>query len=184
MKTLTTVALTLISLLALAACQQPTTLSSAQTATEDVQRENELEGVWRIVQAHTVDSEGQTTDDYPQTSLVIFTPGHYSFVWTFGGETRQPAAERWNPTDAEKIEAFNSIIVNTGTYELTDSTLVTRPISAKSQEYGGGGYSDYEYHVEGDSLYLTGTSLVSFDGVALDFYTAGGRDNYVLVRVE
>ncbi len=179
-------ALIVLFSLLLAACQQPATqsASSAQTSTDDDQRENVLEGVWRIDQAQTVDSTGQTTNDYPQTNVVIFTAGHYSFVWTFGSETRPLAAERWNPTDAEKIEAYNSIIVNTGTYELTGSTLVTRPIAAKSQEYVGGGYSDYEYRVEGDTLYLTGTSLVSFDGVGLDFYSGGGRDNYTLVRIE
>ena len=175
-----------LSLLALAACQQPATqsASSAQTSTNDDQRENVLEGVWRIDQAQEVDSTGQTTNSYPQTNVVIFTASHYSFVWTFGAAPRQPAADRWFPTDAEKIEAFNSIIVNTGTYELTDSTLVTRPIAAKSQEYVRGGYSDYEYRVEGDTLYLTGTSLVSFDGVSPDFYLGGGRDTYTLVRVE
>ena len=143
-----------------------------------------LEGVWRIVQAHDVDAEGQTTNSFPQTSVVIFTPGHYSFVWTFGSETRQPASEHWRSSDAEKIAAYNSIIVNTGTYEVTGSTMVTRPISAKSQEYVAGGYSDYDYRVEGDTLYLTGTSLVSFDGSTIDFFSDGGRDNFTLVRVE
>ena len=186
MKTLFTTTITLVSLLALAACQQPDTQSrsSTQSDTYDDQRVNGLEGVWRIVQAHNVDPEGQTTNGSPQTSVVIFTTGHYSFVVTFGSETRQPAVERWNPTDAEKIAAYNSIIVNTGTYELTDSTILTRPISAKSQEYVGGGYSDYEYRVEGDTLYLTGTSLVAFDGATIDFFSDGGRDNFTLVRLE
>ena len=186
MKTLFTATLTVASVLALAACQQPNAEStpSTQTDTDDKQRENTLEGVWRIVQAHSVDSEGQTTDGYAQTSVVIFTTGHYSFVWTFGSETRAPAAERWNATDAEKIDAYNSIIVNTGTYELTGSTIVTRPISAKSQEFTGGGYSDYEYRIEGDTLHLTGTSLVSFDGATIDFFSSGSRENFTLVRVE
>ena len=184
MKALATVTLTLVSLLALLACQQPATQSSTQTGDDNGQRENVIEGVWRIVQAHTVDSDGETTNDYPQANVVIFTTGHYSFVWTFGSETRQLALERWNHTDEEKIEAYNTIIVNTGTYELTDSTLVTRPISAKAQEYVGGGYSDYDYRIEGDSLYLTFASLVSFDGVADDFYSGGGRENFTLVRVE
>lgn len=184
MKALATATLTLVSLLALSACQQPATQSSTQTGNDRDERENVIEGVWRIVQAHTVDSQGESTNSYPQTNVVIFTTGHYTFVWTFCGEMRQPAAEHWNPTDEEKIEAFNTIIANTGTYELTDSTLVTRPISAKSHEYVGGGYSDYEYRVEGDSLYLTMKSLVSFDDVALDFFSGGGRDDFTLVRVE
>ena len=184
MKILVSATFTLLSLLSLAACQQPVTQSSTQAGTDNDQRENVLEGVWRIVQAHTVDSEGQTWNSHPQTNVVIFTTGHYSFVWTFCGDMRQPAAERWNPTVEEKIEAFNTIIANTGTYELTDSTLVTRPISATFQEYVGGGYSDYEYRVEGDSLYLTMKSLVTFDGVDLDFFSGGGRDVFTLVRVE
>ena len=185
MKTLSTTTLMLMSLLTLAACQQPDTQSQSSAPSDaDDQRVNGLEGVWRIVQAHDVDPEGQTTNSSAQTSVVIFTTGHYSFVWTFGSETRQPAVERWNPTDAEKIAAYNSIIVNTGTYELTDSMIVTRPISAKSQEYVGGGYSDYEYRVQGDTLYLTGTSLVAFDGATIDFFSDGGRNNFTLVRVE
>jgi len=160
------------------ACQGKITENEAQEVSTD--EVDELEGVWRIEQANVIDSLGQATNMNAQRSLVIFTQGYYSFVWTFGSNTRNRANESFNPTDTEKIAAYNSIIVNTGTYELNGSKLVTKPLAAKSEEFVGG-YANYEFRMEDDVLYLEVTDLASVDNVSINL---GGRTNFKLVRVE
>jgi hypothetical protein len=140
------------------------------------------EGVWKIDEIKTVDANGQTTDMNVQRSLVIFRDGHYSFVFTFGDGLRKLAAEHWYPTDAEKIDAFNTLVVNTGTYELTESRLVFRPLAAKAEEFAGGHYG-CDYRIDGDTLYLIETESVSVGGVQWD-YDSSGKWHYKLSRVQ
>lgn len=160
------------------ACQSKTTENEAQEVSTD--EVDELEGVWRIEEANLIDSLGQVSNMNAQRSLVIFTQGYYSFVWTFGSDPRNRPTENFNPTDTEKIEAYNTIVVNTGTYELTGSKLVTKPLAARSEEFVGG-YANYEFRVEGDTLYLEFTDLVSVSNVS---FNLGGIHNFRLFRVE
>ena len=145
-------------------------------------QEQSLEGVWKIEEMTIVDANGQTTDVNIQRSLVIFTDSHYSFVYTYGDDLRKLPAEHWNPTDAEKIDAFNTLVVNTGTYELTESRLVKRPIAAKSEEFVGG-HEGCDYRLEVDTLYLVETESVSVGGVQWD-YDSSGRWHTKLIRVQ
>ena len=146
-------------------------------------QEQSLEGVWKIEEMTIVDANGQTTDVNVQRSLVIFTDSHYSFVYTSGDDLRKLPAEHWNETDAEKIDAYNTLVTNTGTYELTESKLVDRPIAALSEEFVGGHIS-FDYRLEGDTLYLVVTELVSVGGVQGDFASNSGRWNYKLSRIQ
>ncbi len=146
--------------------------------------ENPLVGVWKIVHDEEVDASGQSTDENIQSSLVIITPGYYSMVYTFGTEPRPTAAEHFNPTDEEKITAYNSIIVNTGTYELSGSKITFKPMVAKSQAYTGGGYSESEYRMGGDTLFLTSSGPVSLSGKSPAFFAEGGKGSSTLIRIE
>ena len=157
------------------------TLTACQQSDNGGSDNQTVEGVWKIEEGKNVDANGQTTRTV-QRSLVIFTEGHYSYVYTSGDEQRKLPAEHWNQTDVEKINAFNTIVVNTGTYELTESKLVTRPIAAKSEQFVGG-YASHDYRLEGDTLYLETTEIVSVDGVPIPFFSDGGREHHKLVRV-
>ena len=70
----------------------------------------------------------------------------------------------WRPTDEERAAAFSSIIVNAGTYSITDSTLTTFPIVAKTPEFIGG-TAIYDYSISGDTLRVEMTDALSRDGV-------------------
>jgi len=157
------------------------TLTACQQSDNGGSDNQSVEGVWKIEEGKSVDANGQTTSTV-QRSLVIFTGGHYSFVFTSGDEQRKLPAEHWNLTDAEKLDAHNTIIVNTGTYELTESKLVLRPIVARGEEFVGG-YASHDYRLEGDTLYLEFTELVCVDGVANPFFSDGGKVFNKLVRV-
>ncbi len=160
------------------------TLTACQQSDNGGSDNQSLEGVWKIAEGKSVDANGQTTSTNVQRSLVIFTEGHYSYVYTSGDEAqRKLPVEHWNQTDAEKINAFNTIIVNTGTYELTESKLVIRPIVAKSEQFVGG-YESCDYRLEGDTLYLETTEIVSVDGVPVPFFSDGGVEHHKLVRVQ
>jgi len=53
--------------------------------------------------------------------------------------------------------------VNSGTYETVDSTLIVRPLTAKTPEYVGG-RATYIFHVEGDRLRLELLDTFAHDG--------------------
>ena len=144
-------------------------------------QEQGLRGVWKIEEMKTIDTNGKTTDLNVQRGLVIFTDSHYSFVYTFGDDLRKLPAEHWIETDAESIDAYKTLVTNTGTYELTESKLVDRPIAAKAEEFVGGHVS-FDYRLEGNTLYLVETELVSVGGVQWDY--PNGRVNYKLSRVQ
>lgn len=102
-----------------------------------------VEGVWRIAEAVTPGrnpAEKGVTITNPQPSLIIFTRGYYSAVIVEGGQPRAavaPPKDRRNLTDAEKVaryEHWRPFVANSGTYEIKESTLVTRAIVAKNAE--------------------------------------------------
>ena len=178
MKKLPAVFLTslMILIFTLAACQKTGNGSSGTT-------DYSLEGVWKIEEANEIDSTGAATNMEPQRSLIIFSGNHYSFVWTSGSEPRKLSTKHWNTTDAEKIDAYRTLVVNTGTYELTESQLITRPQVAKVEEFVGG-HATYDCRIEGNTVVLEMTELVSVEGASPTSFLQGGKDQFKLVRVD
>ncbi len=121
-----------------------------------------LVGVWSV--ATQTPPTGATIDP-SQPGLWIFTKGHYSAVYSIGAEPRPHAASDFNATDEEKVVLFDTIIVNSGTYEVSGSTIRLRPMIAKSQEYVGG-RSTMDFEIAGDVLTLTTRSVTSAGGVS------------------
>jgi hypothetical protein len=105
----------------------------------------------------TPDTSGTIAD--PQPSLYLFTSRHYSIMYVPGSEPRALFRDMSRPTDAEKITAYNSFIANSGTYALSDSTIETRPIVAKTPNFMAGQSQTYSYRLRGDSLWLTSRPL-------------------------
>ncbi len=129
-----------------------------QPATEEA---GPLEGAWKLVELSTTSPDTSSTITSPQPSLYIFAKQHYSVMYVPGSEPRQlfsgddPIIGSTAPTDAEKLAAYDSFIANSGTYELTDSTLTTRPMVAKNPNFMAGGSLTFTYRVEADTLRLT-----------------------------
>ena len=128
--------------------------------------------MWQVKEV-TRQGDSRQIGDRPFSSIFIFTPRHYSMVWVFGSELQRSFAERWNPTDAEKIERFNSLVVNSGTYEITGSTLTAHPIVARIPDFIGGKLI-CEYSIEKNIMQLKFVDEYSFDGVQAPWVASGG----------
>ena len=123
-----------------------------------------LEGSWVMTEIAVISERGENRYPDPAPGLFIFDKSHYSMVWMPLTEVPPDFEEIWRPTDEEKAAAFNSIVVNSGTYTYTDTTVTTVPTVAKTPEFIGG-HAVYTYRVEGDTLWIDMTDTVSRDGV-------------------
>ena len=100
-------------------------------------RQGPLEGAW------------EAAGDQP--GLVLFTEGHYSFMFVW--RSRELFADAANPTDAESLAAWGGIITNSGTYEVSGSVVRLRIMVAKHPNaMAEGGLSTFEYSIQGDTL--------------------------------
>ncbi|MEK6566350.1 MAG: lipocalin-like domain-containing protein [Bacteroidota bacterium] len=121
---------------------------SAQSSTKKT-----LEGVWKIAEIVTIGSDTTRNSD-PQPSLIMFGQRHCSLISIPGNQPR-PLYKGENPTDEEKIKAYDSFIANAGTYDVAGSTLTVRPTVARNPNFMAGGYVKYQFRVEGNALWLT-----------------------------
>lgn len=112
-----------------------------------------IEGVWKVAEIVVTGAEASNMAN-PQPSLFIFAKSHYSMMWIHGNQPRA-LFKGEEPTNEEKIPAFDSFSANTGTYEVTDSTLTIRPIVARYPNYMAGGFSKYQFRIDGTTLWLT-----------------------------
>jgi|GEM_PF-314033 len=140
------------------------------------------EGAWRLSEVHLTGPDGESVDRQPLPALYTFTREHYSIVRMLGEELPPDNARLWYPTEAEKARQHDAIIVNAGTYELSDSILTTHPFAAKTPEFIGG-RTVYEWRVVTDSLWLTTLDIRSRDDVQ-DPFVADYRLVVKLVRAE
>ena len=152
-------AVALVVLVTSASCGQ----APAPVPAEPSAPANPLHGVWSM-SAMTPGGGGATIDP-SQPGLFIFTEGHYSAVYSLGADPRPLSAVGFNPTSEEKVAQYDTIIVNTGTYEASGSTITFRPMVAKSPEFIGG-HSTMDFQINGDVLTLTVQSVVATDGVS------------------
>jgi len=153
---LMTASVALVVLMNLPSCTQ------AQGQTEPTVPTSPLLGGWSMT---TMTASGEETIDPAQPGLFIFTEGHYSAVYSLGADPRPLSAAAFDPTSDEMVAQYQTIIVNTGTYEANGSTITFRPIVAKSPEFIGG-HSTMDYQINGDVLTLTITSTVAASGVS------------------
>ena len=125
-------------------------LASAQSAPS-------LQGAWRVTEIVVTGANAATTSS-PQPGLYVFSRQHYSIVAVNGTTTRQAAAPK-DPaklTDAEKVaqyEVWNPFTANSGTYQVSGSTLTTRPLVAKNPGVMGATQTR-EFKIDGNTLTL------------------------------
>ena len=115
-----------------------------------------LEGVWKVTE-EVVTGANATSTTSPQPSLFIFTRTHYSMLRVASAQPRA-LFTAMDPTNEEKIGAYDTFTANSGTYEATGTTLTVRPIVAKSPNFMAGGFDKYQFRVDGDTLTLTSKS--------------------------
>jgi hypothetical protein len=123
-----------------------------------------IQGVWQISKITWQRTDSISVNSKPQPSLYMFTKKYYSTVWIPTDEPRQSFSKAFEPTTEELQDAFNSIVVNTGTYIITDSTLTIKPVVARMPGFAGG-YARYEYEIKNDTLQLVMVDEYSKDGI-------------------
>ena len=162
----------LLALLLTVACQPVPSSEPAPSA-------NELAGVWSL----TADDpgDGSPVIEPSQPGLYIFTDGYYSAVYPRGSDPRIKSEVSFQPTQEEMVAQYETIIVNTGTYEINGSMVTFRPIIAKSPGFVGG-HQTSSFRVDGDTLVLTLETVVAVDGVSAPNANVSG--SLTFVRVE
>ncbi len=113
---------------------------------------------------HLVFADGKRIDVPTHESLFIFAEGYYSIGYAFGDAGSAPYAERWHPSDREKIDRFGSVIVNAGSYRLSGSQVEAHPLFAIAPEFVGG-EGVFSFALVADTLELKWERSIAFDGL-------------------
>jgi len=90
----------------------------------------------------------------------------------FSGD--EPVIGTSNPSDAEKVRAYDTFVANSGEYSVSGSTFTIQPIVAKVPNFMMGGALTYGFEIEGETLKLT--LKVPWD--------PEGESQFTLVRLE
>lgn len=118
-----------------------------------------LQGVWRVTDI-VVTGANAATNKSPQPGLYVFTRQHYSILTVNGTAPRKDFGTPKDPaklTDAEKgarYEAWDAFTANSGTYQVSSSTLTTRPLVAKNPGVMTGPVGTRTFRIEGNTLTL------------------------------
>jgi len=109
-----------------------------------------------IVGAWITDSwEGHEGD--PQPGLLIFTEANYSMMFVPAGMTREQYTSE-EMTEADMVEAFRTLVANSGRYTLSGDQITTEAFVALNPNYmasWGENHLIYTFRIEGDILHLT-----------------------------
>lgn len=123
-------------------------------------QENSLEGAWRIVQINPINGDPLES---PQPGLILFTGTHYSYTATTTDELRAEFSNPDEPTDAEKLRAYDTFTSQAGRYEVEGDTLITRPYVHMVPNYMNS-YPEIAdksaYSLDGDTLRIDFLGLV------------------------
>ena len=116
-----------------------------------------LQGAWKIIEVATRSAGGNwAIGTPPYLSVYIFTSRHYSYMFAPGtGPRRLFVGDPNQPTDAEKVAAYDSIVAGSGTYDLTGSTLTLNAILHKNPNEMAGEALKYAVEIDGPVLRLT-----------------------------
>ena len=119
----------------------------------DKEPSSPIDGAWVVSSLQS--PEGESIEP-AGPSQFIFSDGRYSAIYTVDVVERPRSAATFAPTDEEKVAQYNTLIVNSGTFEIDSNRVIMRPMVAKSPEFIGG-RSIWEYSINGSTL--TGTII-------------------------
>ncbi len=129
-----------------------------------------LRGAWSVQSMYLVNAERDTIEMKVNESLVVFGDGTYSIGYCFGKDRPTTYAERWRPSDEEKLARFGRVIMHSGTYRLKGATIDVTPLFALAPEFVDG-RAVFSYRFVEDVLELTWEKSIAFDG--LEYPSAG-----------
>jgi hypothetical protein len=156
----------------------------ALSACRSAPRGSDLAGAWSVREIEFVSASGRSLISSPQPGQAIFTERHYSLLWVQTPQSLRSFQQRWVPTDAEKIQRYGEIVVNSGEYMIeSDSSVILRPRVSRVPEFVGGRMS-YAFRIRGDTLWLSSLDEYSFDGVQAPWAAAGNTFTLKFVRAE
>jgi hypothetical protein len=111
-----------------------------------------LRGTWKVVE---VNGGAEGTNTRPQPGLFMFTDKYYSAMRVTGTKARPKFASNNMATDAEKVASYDGFFAQAGTYEVSGTTITTRPLVAKAEFPMTGPPSKAEIKIDGDTLKWT-----------------------------
>ena len=131
-----------------------------------------IQGVWRVAEVEVIGGNTPRTVATPQPGLYIFTKGHYSILQINSDKPRTvippPAAGAAPPTDAQKVALYDHwapFVANAGTYTVKGTTIMTKPLVAKSEGVMQGQGQTREFKLEGQTLWLIAKPAAGQPGV-------------------
>ncbi len=122
-----------------------------------------IDGAWRVAKIQIAGHHGTMALDDPQPGICLFRDGYYSMIWRPRDEPAKGYATMWRQSAGEAAEAYSSIILDSGTFELSDTTLTTHPIVSKAPEMTGG-RAIYSCKLDGDTLRIGMLEAYAHDG--------------------
>ena len=139
-----------------------------------------LRGAWRVDSMHLISAGRDTVELKVNESLVTFGDGYYSIGYCFGSDRPAAYAERWRPSDEERLARFRTVIMNSGTYRLKGSVIDAKPLFALAPEFVDG-RALFSYRFVKDVLELIWEKSIAFDG--LEYPSAGTVTLLRLTRI-
>ncbi len=113
-----------------------------------------LEGAWLLTE--TEDTDGNV-DSEPHRGLMVFTSDHYSLMFARGAKPRA-LFDGIIGTDEELLEAYRSIVANSGRYEVEGNQFTIRAYVAMQPNHMNGWPENpvtFSFSVDGDILKIT-----------------------------
>ena len=131
-----------------------------------------IQGVWRVVEVTITNPNpnpaglGKGVHTVVQPGLLIITGKHYSQLADTAGKPRPtvPFKVPQKPTFEEMLTQWGPFQANAGTYELSGTTLTTRPIVAKNPALQGKGFGRYTIKLDGQNLWTTLVETTAANG--------------------
>ena len=142
-----------------------------------------IQGVWRRVETTVTNpnpapgalTKGTHTNVQP--GLFIFTARHYSVQIDSSAKPRPSVKDPTKATREELLAAWQPFTSNSGTYDVSGSTLTMRQMVAKNAENQGKAITRATIKLEGDNLWVT---IIEVPGSGKVQYPTTGK----YVRVE
>ncbi len=117
----------------------------------------DVRGVWKVAELASRAPGGEwEVRAPPYLSQYIFTGKHYSYMYVPGaGPRKHIAGDPNKPTDAEKVDAYNSFIAASGTYEQSGRILTLVALVHKNPNEMDGKPLTYATDLDGSTLRMT-----------------------------
>ena len=159
-----------------ATCHTPTKI------TTDSPTSPTLEGAWKLVGVQELYPDGFINEIPTQESFFLFTDKHYSMGLSTHKNPSSIFNEPWNPTNVEKVDRFNFLIINAGTYQLSGSTMILNAQFALYPVLNNGNQTT-TYELSSDTMRITFTEIIGGNGIPHPYYEGGAKYLLELERI-